>query len=94
MRSEVITVENPIPDIPKVHLSPTLVEANSPLLVSGLVPEETTIIRIFSATGQLLQEYRSQQQSEYTVRAFPLSGCYYMHIENTHQTTTLPYIVK
>jgi len=81
------------PSAPQVRLMANCAHAGQQLKLIGLMPDETTEIRVYSASGQLLRAL-SCSESKCLFPAEAASGCYLIQVSSPTITQTLQYIVK
>lgn len=78
---------------PQVRLMPTCALPGQQLKLVGMVPEETTSVQIFSATGQLIRSYVCEDSqlffpAEYT------AGCYQVRVSSNSVKQVIKYFVR
>jgi hypothetical protein len=75
-------------------LLPSLARPGQGIQVVNLVPEEETVIRVFSADGQLLKTYTTTDAETFMIEAEYNNGFYMVELRSNYIKTTLRYIVK
>lgn len=93
MRSEIVHYAASA-SAPSVRLLPNNVLQGETIRLVGLSEDEPSHIAVYSASGQLIEEYHFMGQSEVTITAVSVSGCYLVRVTTGMETTTLRYIVN
>lgn len=78
----------------QILLRPTLALPSQTITISGLNPEETTTIRVYSSTGQLAETFTSNGQTEVSFTGEVTSGAYMVYIDSETRHAVKKYIVK
>lgn len=75
-------------------LVPTLAQPAEQMQLQGLNPDKTTVVRVFSTEGRLLNQYTVTNESTFLMPAQKESGFYMVEVLTEDIKTTLRYIVK
>ncbi len=75
-------------------LVPTLAQPDEQMQLQGLNPDKTTVVRVFSTEGRLLNQYTVTNESTFLMPAQKESGFYMVEVLTEDIKTTLRYIVK
>lgn len=75
-------------------LVPTLAQPAEQMQLQGLDPDQTTIVRVFSTEGRLLNQYTVTNESTFLMPAQKESGFYMVEVLTEDIKLTLRYIVK
>ena len=76
------------------QLAPSVARAQEPIHVLNLDPSVVSQIRVYSATGELLETYESEAATSFMMHAASMSGYYMVEVESAGEQVTLRYIVK
>ena len=76
------------------HLVPTLAQPAEQIQLRNLDAEKTTVVRVFSTAGRLLNQYTVNDQSTFSMPAQKESGFYMVEVLTGETKLTLRYIVK
>lgn len=93
-RTELISFLSTEPLQRQVRMLPNATHPGGSLHLVGLNPNLSTIIRIYSITGQLLMDHYTTGTEEYLLTAYPNTGVYEVQVLSEEDNVVLRYLVR
>lgn len=93
-RTELVSFQAPEASQRQLRLLPNVAIPNSSIRLVGLNPNIQSNIRVYSVTGQLLDEFTSIGLEECILKTYPRTGVYEVQVLSDEDQKVLRYIVR
>lgn len=93
MRSEIVTYSRNSAHAPVLRLSAMDESGMDGLVLSGINPNEQTMLSIYDAAGRVMWSQTIEGTAEYVLPQMPMAGCYVLRVNGESVSEVFRYIV-